>query len=89
MTEVKKRLEGVEEVDDVSLFGTRLHVRGREEKEKEKDKEKTGDFLESKLREALAGIVEAGDIRRVEPSLEDAFVLFSEAEEPEEKGAAA
>ena len=32
--EVKKRLEGVQEVDDVSLFGTRLHVRGREEKEK-------------------------------------------------------
>jgi ABC-2 type transport system ATP-binding protein len=72
--EVKKRLEGVPEVDDVSLFGTRLHVRGRQEEEK------TGDFLEGKLREALAGIVPADDIRRVQPSLEDAFVLFSEAE---------
>ena len=69
--------EGVHEVDDVSLFGTRLHVRGRE---KEIDKKRTGDFLEGKLREALAGIVPAEDIRRVQPSLEDAFVLFSEAE---------
>ena len=81
--EIRKRLEGVEEVDDVSLFGTRLHVRG---KEKETDKEKTGGFLEGRLREALAGLVPAEDIRRVEPSLEDAFVLFSEAEEPEERG---
>ena len=77
--EVKKRLESVEEVDDVSLFGTRLHVRGREEKRRRK--EKTGDFLEGKLREALAGLVPAEDIRRVQPSLEDAFVLFSEDDE--------
>jgi ABC-2 type transport system ATP-binding protein len=79
--EIKKRLEGVPEVDDVSLFGTRLHVRGREKREK--DKEKTGDFLEGKLREALAGLVGAEDIRRIQPSLEDAFVLFSESDESE------
>jgi ABC-2 type transport system ATP-binding protein len=79
--EVKKRLEGVQDVDDISLFGTRLHVRGREEKEK--DKEKTGDFLESRVAQALKGLVPAEDIRRVEPSLEDAFVLFSENDESE------
>ena len=66
--EVKKRLEGLKEVDDVSLFGTRLHVRGREKREKQgKDR----GFLEGRLREALAGIVEAEDIRLAQPSLED------------------
>ncbi len=80
--EVKKRLESVEEVDDVSLFGTRLHVRGREEKEK------TGDFLEGRVAEALKGIVPAESIRRVAPSLEDAFVLFSEDDEASSEDAA-
>jgi ABC-2 type transport system ATP-binding protein len=80
--EVKKRLESVEEVDDVSLFGTRLHVRGREEKEK------TGDFLEGRVAEALKGIVPVESIRRVAPSLEDAFVLFSEDDETSSEDAA-
>jgi ABC-2 type transport system ATP-binding protein len=80
--EVKKRLESVEEVDDVSLFGTRLHVRGREEKEK------TGDFLEGRVAEALKGIVPVESIRRVAPSLEDAFVLFSEDDEASSEDAA-
>ncbi|MGZ5381742.1 MAG: ABC transporter ATP-binding protein, partial [Thermoanaerobaculia bacterium] len=81
--EVKKRLEGVDEVDDVSLFGTRLHVRGREEKEK------TGDFLENRVAEALEGLVTADEIRRVQPTLEDAFVLFSEDDKNSKSEAAA
>jgi len=47
-------------------------------------KEKTGerqDFLESRVIEALGGLVPANSIRRVAPTLEDAFVLFSESDD--------
>ena len=66
---VRARLAAVPSVDDVSLFGTRLHARG---------KEKTGDFLEGEIRKALEGLVEIDDIRRITPSLEDVFVLAGE-----------
>jgi len=56
-------------VDDVSLFGTRLHARG---------KENTGDFIEREIAKALEGLVPADSIRRVSPTLEDVFVLRSE-----------
>ena len=71
--EARTRLAAIPEVDDISLFGTKLHVRGREEKRRERE-----DFLEGRVIDALRGIVPADDIRRVAPTLEDAFVLFSE-----------
>jgi ABC-2 type transport system ATP-binding protein len=70
--EARTRLAAMPELDDISLFGTKLHVRG---------KEKTGekrDFLEGRVIEALRGLVPAENIRRVAPTLEDAFVLYSE-----------
>ena len=66
---VRARLAGVSLVDDVSLFGTRLHARGREG---------TGDFFEGEIRKALEGIVAADAVRRVSPTLEDVFVLSGE-----------
>ncbi len=60
---VRRRLASLPGVDDVSLFGTRLHVRGR-----------TGDAaaLLAEVRAALGDRV--GDARVVAPSLEDVFV---------------
>lgn len=69
---VRERLASLPDVDDVSLFGTRLHVRGAAG---------TGMDLIEKVRAALSGLVEAGQIRRIEPSLEDVFVLASEEDE--------
>ena len=69
--EARARLAAMPELDDISIFGTNLHVRGRE---------KTGDFLEKRISEALSGLVAPGSVRRVAPTLEDAFVLFSEHE---------
>ena len=65
----RARLAGLPEVDDVSLFGTELHVRGRDG---------SGPALLDTVRGALAGIVEPAMIRLVEPTLEDVFVLRSE-----------
>ena len=70
---VKDKLRSLPEVDDVSLFGTRLHVRG---------KSTTGDSLESEIQKALSGLVRADEVRRVSPSLEDVFVLAGEEEGP-------
>jgi ABC-2 type transport system ATP-binding protein len=56
-------------VDDVSLFGTRLHARG---------KENTGDLIDGEIAKALEGLVPPDSIRRVPPTLEDVFVLRSE-----------
>ncbi|HQR44933.1 MAG TPA: ABC transporter ATP-binding protein [Thermoanaerobaculia bacterium] len=66
---VRARLAAVPSVDDVSLFGTRLHARGREG---------PGSLLEGEIRTALEGLVVADDIRRIAPSLEDVFVLAGE-----------
>jgi ABC-2 type transport system ATP-binding protein len=66
---VRHRLASVPEVDDVSLFGTRLHVRGAEG---------TGGALQAVVRRALAGLVPDEAIEPIAPSLEDAFVLGSE-----------
>ncbi|HEX7614746.1 MAG TPA: ABC transporter ATP-binding protein [Thermoanaerobaculia bacterium] len=73
--EARARLAAMPELDDISLFGTVLHVRGRERKSGEKE-----DFLEGKVIDALRGLVSADKVRRVAPTLEDAFVLFSEHE---------
>jgi ABC-2 type transport system ATP-binding protein len=70
---VRGRLASVPSVDDVSLFGTRLHARGKEER-----REETGNSFEEELKRALAGLVDADDVRSISPSLEDVFVLTSE-----------
>jgi ABC-2 type transport system ATP-binding protein len=82
-TAARQRLAKLSEVDDISLFGTTLHVRGNKESREPGERGEPGIFLESKVVEALAGIVAAENIRRVVPTLEDAFVLFSERDENE------
>jgi ABC-2 type transport system ATP-binding protein len=71
--EVKKRLAGRPEVDDVSLFGTRLHIRGSQGASPE--------ALLSCVRAALADVVGADDVEPLAPGLEDVFVLESERDE--------
>ena len=70
---VRERLASLPEVDDVSLFGTRLHVRGAEG---------TGPDLLEKVRRELSGIAEPDAVAPVSPTLEDVFVLRSEEEIP-------
>jgi ABC-2 type transport system ATP-binding protein len=76
--EARTRLAAMPEVDDISLFGTKLHVRGRE---KTGGPGEPGIFLEGRVAQALAGLVPPDNIRRVAPTLEDAFVLFSEGDD--------
>jgi ABC-2 type transport system ATP-binding protein len=66
---VLRRLDGV---DDVSLFGTALHVRGTRG---------GSDALAVAVREALAPAGVAADVQPIAPSLEDVFVLRSETVE--------
>ena len=66
---LRARLRELPEVDDVSLFGTRLHVRGAEE---------GSERLLPAVRRALDGLVPEEDVRAIEPSLEDVFVVLSE-----------
>ncbi len=66
---VRERLAALPEVDDVSLFGTQLHVRGAAG---------SGPALLEAVRAALAGLVEPSAIEPLAPSLEDVFVLKSE-----------
>ncbi len=63
---VRQRLSGIDAVDDVSLFGTRLHLRGAAG---------TGPEILDSVRAGLAGLVPADGIRIVPPTLEDVFVL--------------
>jgi ABC-type multidrug transport system ATPase subunit len=69
---VRGRLAGAAGIDDVSLFGTVLHVRGRAG---------TDHSLLQSLQSRLDGVVPAADIRQIAPSLEDVFVLHGETEE--------
>jgi ABC-2 type transport system ATP-binding protein len=66
---VRARLKAVAGIDDVSLFGTALHVRGRAG---------AAPSIVAAIREALNGLVPAGDIEPIRPSLEDVFVLHGE-----------
>jgi ABC-2 type transport system ATP-binding protein len=66
---VRERLASLKTVDDVSLFGTQLHVRGAAG---------AGPGLLEAVRGALSGLVEPRAIEPLEPSLEDVFVLKSE-----------
>ena len=69
---VRARLAGVPEIDDVSLFGTVLHVRGRSG---------TVQALIERVQHTLGGLVGAGAVIAIRPSLEDVFVLHGEAAE--------
>lgn len=66
---IRRRLAALPGVDDVSLFGTRLHVRGRGA---------DGNALHREVREALGDDVGDADVRVIPPSLEDVFVWNGE-----------
>ena len=66
---VRQRLAGCREVDDVSLFGTQLHIRGAAG---------VGPELDDIVRRHLSGLVDPSDVAPVPPTLEDVFVLKSE-----------
>ena len=70
---VRARLAGVPEVDDVSLFGTVLHVRGQK-------REGAGAPLVDIVRRALEGLVPSDAVSSIRPSLEDVFVLHGDEE---------
>jgi ABC-2 type transport system ATP-binding protein len=72
---VRERLAPLADVDDVSLFGTVLHVRGAEQ---------APAGLADRVRAALGDLVAADGVRDIRPSLEDVFVLQSEADTEEE-----
>ena len=67
--QLRRRLATLPGVDDVSLFGTRLHVRGRTP---------DGEALLAEIRQALGTSVTDGALRVLAPSLEDVFVWHSE-----------
>lgn len=69
---VRQRLAACREVDDVSLFGIELHVRGAAG---------VGPELDIVVRGLLAGLVDPDDVVTVPPTLEDVFVLKSEEDE--------
>jgi ABC-2 type transport system ATP-binding protein len=66
----RERLRQIDAIDDISVFGTVLHVRGRAG---------AGDDLEAHVRASLHDLVVADGVRRVRPSLEDVFVLHGES----------
>jgi ABC-2 type transport system ATP-binding protein len=68
---VRARLSGLAAIDDISLFGSRLHVRGGDG---------VGPGLLEEVRASLAGLVPPEHSRVVAPSLEDVFVLAGEEE---------
>jgi ABC-2 type transport system ATP-binding protein len=76
---VRARLAGLTAVDDVSLFGTVLHVRGAE---------RAGSDLLEIVRQALAGVVAADSVAPIAPSLEDVFVLNGDRAEASAERAA-
>ena len=67
---VRPRLSQVPQIDDVSLFGTVLHVRGAAG---------VGSELVGIVQQTLAGLVAPDAIAAIEPSLEDIFVLNGDA----------
>ena len=69
---VRTRLRSVPGIDDVSLFGTVLHVRGSAGSDH---------ALLQAMQSRLEGLVAPSDIKAIQPSLEDVFVLHGETEE--------
>jgi ABC-2 type transport system ATP-binding protein len=66
---VREKLAECAEVDDVSLFGNQLHIRGAEG---------VGEAVIGIVRRRLAGVVGENDVQPLSPTLEDVFVLKSE-----------
>jgi ABC-type multidrug transport system ATPase subunit len=66
---VRTRLTRLPEIDDVSLFGTALHVRGRDNRSS----------LADDVRDALDGIVAPDAVFPIPPSIEDVFILRGES----------
>jgi ABC-2 type transport system ATP-binding protein len=66
---LRRQLSALPSVDDVSLFGTELHVRGRGQ---------DAEALRLEITRALGTAVGEGAIRPIGPSLEDVFVWHSE-----------
>jgi ABC-2 type transport system ATP-binding protein len=71
---VRSHLAQLPDVDDVSLFGTVLHVRGRAD---------AAPGLADCVRSAITDNVKREDVFELSPSLEDVFVLHSEDDEEE------
>jgi ABC-2 type transport system ATP-binding protein len=71
---VRARLAQLPDVDDVSLFGTVLHVRGKAD---------APAGLVDRVRQTIDGNVKAEDVFSLTPSLEDVFVLESGDDEEE------
>jgi ABC-2 type transport system ATP-binding protein len=71
--QVRARLTAMADVDDVSLFGTVLHVRGRAGVAAER--------LAAAVRASLDGRVTGDAVRVIAPSLEDVFVLHGDEAE--------
>jgi ABC-2 type transport system ATP-binding protein len=69
---VRTRLASMAGIDDVSLFGTVLHVRGSAGADAS---------LVDALRSTLHDLVPPYDITPIRPSLEDVFVLHGETQE--------
>jgi len=66
---VRARLAQIPEIDDVSLFGTVLHVRGRAGSDA---------AIRSIVGQALEGLVAPDAVKPIRPSLEDVFVLHGD-----------
>jgi ABC-2 type transport system ATP-binding protein len=66
---LRRQLSALPSVDDVSLFGTELHVRGRG---------RDGETLRREIASALGAAVGPDAVRTIGPSLEDVFVWHSE-----------
>jgi ABC-2 type transport system ATP-binding protein len=71
---VRARLAQLPDVDDVSLFGTVLHVRGKAD---------APAGLVDRVRQTIDGNIKAEDVFTLTPSLEDVFVLESGDDEEE------
>ena len=67
---VRALLRGLASVDDISLFGSRLHVRGSAS---------AGPSILDEVRAALGDLVPPDGVLPVAPTLEDVFVLAGEA----------
>jgi ABC-2 type transport system ATP-binding protein len=68
---VRARLARMPDIDDVSLFGTVLHARGRAG---------TDRTLLTALQATLAGLVTPDAMTAIDPSLEDVFVLQGDSQ---------
>jgi ABC-2 type transport system ATP-binding protein len=80
---VRAALESLTDVDDISLFGTRLHARGAASSTPTTSGAPVSSpaLFADRIRAALKDLVAPTDIQPIQPSLEDVFVLVGSAEE--------